>query len=92
MKKFEYIPPSNVQISTEKLLADLKKVAQKLGKNKISQKTYTQHGAYNPTTIIRRFGSWSEALNKSDLSFVNVVNYSDEELFENFTKPIYATF
>lgn len=83
MKKFEYQPPPNVPISTDDLLSNLKMVAKKVNTNKITQKIYTEYGSYNASTFINRFGSWNQALKKAGLSLSNIVNYSDEYLFEN---------
>ena len=83
MNQFEYTPPKNQPISTEELVEDLRSVAQKLNTEKLSQKLYTEHGRFNCTTFINRFGTWNKAVQKIDLKPANIFNYSDEELFEN---------
>ena len=83
MNKFQYSPPKNAPKSSEELIEDLKLVAKKLNTEKLSQKLYTENGKYNCSTIIRRFRTWNKALQKAELKLSNVVNYSDEKLFEN---------
>lgn len=83
MSNFEYVPPKNSRKSDTELLQDLKSVANKFGQKKVTQKMYTSDGKYNCSTIIRRFGSWNKALEKAELSVSNIINYTDEELYEN---------
>ncbi|MCK5306829.1 MAG: HNH endonuclease [Candidatus Omnitrophica bacterium] len=83
MNNFEYTPPKNTPIESDKLLYDLKKVAEKLGTDILSQKLYLEYGKYDVTSFSRRFGTWREALSKVGLKPGNIFNYSDEELFEN---------
>lgn len=83
MRDFEFNKPKNAQVSSEELVSDLKRVSTN-HQNKISMKFYVENGGkYNPSTIIRRFGSWSKALEKIGLKVGNKANYSDEELFLN---------
>lgn len=82
MNNFDYVPPKNSPVSDAELLKDLRAIANKAEKS-ISQSAYVSNGGkYNPSTILRRFGTWNRALAKIGLSPVNVMNYSDEELFE----------
>ena len=83
MTKFHYSPPKNSPKSSEELIDDLLMVAKNLNTEKLSQKLYTEHGKYDCSTFIRRFGSWNQALIKAGLKLSNVINYSDEMLFEN---------
>ncbi|MFN5538807.1 MAG: homing endonuclease associated repeat-containing protein [Candidatus Melainabacteria bacterium] len=83
MEYFEYSPPSNEPLSSHKLIEDLQIIANKLNVTKITQSIYTQHGQYNCSTYIRRFGTWNNALEKAKLTISNFVDYSDEQLFEN---------
>jgi len=64
--KFE-LKPHNRDVSNDELLADLKYVAVKLGKSSLKIEEYATHGRFHNTTFNRRFGSWSEALNKAGL-------------------------
>ena len=83
MNKFQYSPPKNAPKSSEELIEDLQLVAKKLNTEKLSQKLYTEHGKYNCSTVLKRFGTWNKALLKAGLKLSNIVNYSDEKLFEN---------
>ena len=83
MNKFQYSPPKNAPKSSEELIEDLQLVAKKMNKEKLSQKLYTEHGKYNCSTVIRRFDTWNKALLKAGLKLSNIINYSDEKLFEN---------
>ena len=74
---------SGAPVSDAELLADLKRVAYKLGVSKLSSTQYRQVGFYADTTISRRFGSWNKALKTAGLSIVNESVISDERLFEN---------
>ena len=56
------------QYSDEALTADLKCVAGQLGRNTVPQKTYGDIGAYDYTTVSRRFGTWNKALKAAGLS------------------------
>lgn len=65
------------------LLDDLKNVAIKLGKDKITRSEYEENGKYSSGTLEKRFGNWNNALEKGGLQ-INVQRIiSDEELFEN---------
>ena len=82
--KFEYVHPrNNMSISDEELLNDLKRVGENQNNKKLSQPIYSKEGKYNVSTIIRRFGTWNNALSKVELNPGNICNYTDEELFDN---------
>lgn len=83
MNNFEYTPPKNTSIESDELLYDLKRVAEKLSTDVLSQKLYSEYGKYDVTNLSRRFGTWRKALLKAGLKPGNINNYSDEELFEN---------
>ena len=53
--KFE-LEPYHLNLSDEDLLDDLKKVALKLGKEKISEREYDANGQYSKGTLKRRYG------------------------------------
>jgi hypothetical protein len=74
----------NRNISESDLLADLRKVADKLGLNKISSRQYDNNGGkYTSGTIGVRFGSWNKALRKAGLNLVVQRDVSEKELFKN---------
>jgi 5-methylcytosine-specific restriction endonuclease McrA len=83
MKKFSFTQPKNQFVSDEALINDLKRVASELNISKLTMKLYAENGKYDTSTIIRRFGTWNNALRKIGLNPANVVNYSDAELYEN---------
>jgi len=74
---------SGAPVNDEELISDLQKKARQLGKNTLPQKTYGKIGTYDYSTIIRRFGSWNDALRKAGLRISNEVGIPDERLFEN---------
>jgi hypothetical protein len=77
---------SGAPVSNDELLTDLQRVAQSLNSNKLPQKKYGDIGTYDYSTVIRRFGSWNEALRLAGLCVSNEVDISDERLFENLLK------
>ena len=70
-------------VSDEELIKDLKEVALKLGKDKVTQREYKTLGKYGRRTLIRRFGSWNKSLEKAGLSTTARMNIPEEELFQN---------
>jgi hypothetical protein len=74
---------SGQQVTDTELLADLRRVAQRLNASAVSQSQYREHGLYADTTIGRRFGTWNKAILAAGLSLSNEVDISDERLFEN---------
>ena len=69
-------------VSDEELIKDLKEVALKLGKDKVTQREYKTLGKYGVRTLIRRFG-WNNSLKKAGLSTTARMNIPEEELFQN---------
>jgi len=74
---------SEINIPIEKCIADLKRVAQQLGKEEITQKDYSEHGEYSPNPLIRHFGNWISALEQNGLKRTRNYKVSEEEYFEN---------
>ena len=70
-------------VSDEELIKDLKEVALKLGKDKVTQIEYKTLGKYGVRTLMRRFGSWNKSLEKAGLSITTRINIPEEELFQN---------
>ena len=54
-------------VSDAELLSDLKRAAGTLGSPTVPKKKYAKVGAYDYSTIIRRFGSWNKALRKAGM-------------------------
>jgi 5-methylcytosine-specific restriction endonuclease McrA len=55
--------------SDEELIEDMRTVAKKYGRNKISIGEYNMIGKFCPNTIVNRFGSWTAAARKAGLAF-----------------------
>jgi len=51
-------------IPHNELLADLRRIADELGKNRVTFREYNERGRFTAGTLARRFGSWNAALNK----------------------------
>jgi hypothetical protein len=73
-------------ISDEDLLADLRRVAEELGKHRVTFREYKGKGRFAPQTLAERFGSWHAAIGKANLQRTINRNISDEELFENLVE------
>lgn len=80
---FEYENPKNIPKTDEELISDIIRVSRIIGSKTVTQKTYALNGLYDVSTITRHFESWNKALEKAGLKSGNIINYSDEELFEN---------
>lgn len=64
--KFE-LKSYNHNILDKEILKDIESVANKLNVMTISRTAYNTCGKYHPSTIVRRFGSWNEALKAAKL-------------------------
>jgi hypothetical protein len=68
----------------EELINDLKQVAEKLNKTSITRELYDEKGKFNSGTLIRRFGSWFDSLEKAGLEKTRTpMNLPEEELYQN---------
>jgi HNH endonuclease len=67
-------------------LSDIRRVAEVVGTNVISQRLYTEFGKYAWTTARRRFGTWNQAVIAAGLEIGNELNIPDERLFENLMR------
>jgi hypothetical protein len=72
--------------SDESLLDELKRVANLIDKNSLTQKEFNQHSKTNHSTIVKRFGSWNVALKKAGLFIARSAHISTEELFNEIDK------
>ena len=70
-------------LSDEELLADLRSVAERLGKLTVTIEEYDDYGRCHPCTLQRRFGSWFTALDKAGLKRTRHLGISNEDLFTN---------
>jgi hypothetical protein len=83
IKVFKISRVSGAPVSDTELLADLRRVAERLGKNTVGQKEYRRLGTFDDSTVGRRFGSWNDALRRAGLGIANQVDLADEMLFDN---------
>jgi hypothetical protein len=74
---------SGAPVTDQELLDDLRRVAIAIESKTVQQKKYAVEGKFDYSTVIRRFGSWNEALKHAGLELSNELNLSDERLFEN---------
>lgn len=79
--KFILENPKNKKINTQDLLDDLTLVSKKSSKSPTIEE-YNANGKYESSVIIRRFGTWNNALHKVGLA-INNRQWSEEELFNN---------
>lgn len=83
--KYE-LEPFHRDISDEELLADLRRVAEELGKNQVTFREYNKEGHFTASTLAQRFGSWFAAIDKANLQRTINRNISDEALFVNLVE------
>lgn len=73
-------------IPKDDLAADLKRIADEIGSRTITAAQYSEKGKFGATTMLRRFGSWNEALTAAGLDVVLNLNVPEAELFENLAE------
>ncbi len=83
--KYE-LEPYHRDTSDEELLADLRRVAREIGKNRVTIDEYNEKGRFNAATLQRHFGSWFAATDKAGLARTRNLNIPDEELFANLVE------
>jgi hypothetical protein len=83
--KFE-LKTYNRNIPIEKLLDDVRKVADILKKETVSVSEYNDKGIFHSTTLIKRFGSWNKVLDKAKLKRSMIFNATREDLFKNLER------
>ncbi len=81
-KRFKVSRVSGVAVSTDDIIQDVKRVGSFFG-GVVTMANNAERGAYNLSTVERRFGSWSKAVKACGFEVGNVVDYSDAALFEN---------
>jgi len=72
-------PGSGPRVSEDDLLADLQALADELGRSPTS-KDMREHGSHSTSTYMRRFESWSDALEAADLDPPDRNTITDDEL------------
>ena len=76
-------------VPDEELIADVKRVAAKLGRNTLSAKEYVAHGQYSKGTMLRRFGPWRNVLAQCSLEthkHNHKYDFSDEEMIADIKR------
>jgi 5-methylcytosine-specific restriction endonuclease McrA len=74
-------------VPSEELLDDLIAVSKKSGKSGVTMEEYAAVGNFHPSTLVRRFGSWTNTLDKAGLKQNRTpMNVPEEVLFENLSK------
>jgi 5-methylcytosine-specific restriction endonuclease McrA len=81
--KFRLERVSGAPVSNDEILSDLRRAAELAGTTVVTQKLYSEFGRYNPSTALRRFGTWNNAVVAAGLQIANEINFTDERLFEN---------
>ena len=79
------LKPDNRNASDQDLLDDLKKVANELKKESLTQSEYNKVGRFSSATIKNRFG-WNNALEKAELSVAKHQNISDVDLLNDLKR------
>lgn len=75
----------------EDFFADMRRIASQLQKKYITTGEYKQYGQYNGSSMLRKYGSWDEILEKAGLSptpfrLGKGKEISDEELFQDIER------
>jgi len=78
--KFQLERVHGAPVSSEEILADMRRAAGLAGTTVLSQKRYSEFGKYDPTTASRRFGTWNKAVVAAGLEIANELNISHERL------------
>ena len=73
----------NKKLDKEKIIEDIKLVADKLKKNSVTKVDYDNYGQYSGSGVISNFGTWFKALKVAGLNETRVLNISNENLFLN---------
>jgi len=73
----------NRNVTREQIIEDLSRISLQKGVASITAKEYQDIGSFGVNTILRKFGSWNEALISAGLNAPNRQHIPDSELFEN---------
>ncbi|MGA3071005.1 MAG: HNH endonuclease [Terracidiphilus sp.] len=73
-------------VSDEELIADLRRVAELLETETMSQDQYKLQGHFSITTYRNRFGNWNNALLKSGIEVSNETDIPDEKLIADLRR------
>ncbi len=81
--KFE-LEENYIRLSDEYLLEEIRRCAKVINRDTITIAEYEEVGKTHPSTIQRRFGSWSKALNLAGLKpSRSKIGVTDDELLKN---------
>jgi hypothetical protein len=83
--KYE-LEPYHWGVPDDELLTDLRRVADELGKNRVTFREYNEKGRFNAGTLTERFGSWHGAIDKANLQRTINRSIPDEDLFANLVE------
>jgi hypothetical protein len=83
--KYE-LDPFHRDIPDEELLADLRRVAEDLGKHRVTFREYKERGRFAPRTLAERFSSWFAAIDKANPQRTMNRNISDGDPFVNLVE------
>lgn len=84
--KFQLERVSGAPVSNDEILTDMRRAAELAGTSVLSQRLYSEFGKFNPSTALRRFGTWNNAVVAAGLEIANELNISDERLYENIMR------
>lgn len=83
--KYE-LEPDNRNCPDDVLLNDLRAVAAYLGKDSLTKEEYNVNGRFSAATMQKRFGSWNDALLKSNLHVSKRNDIPQHELLSDLQK------
>jgi hypothetical protein len=70
-------------IGNDEILDDLKRVSAEIAGSPLTRIIYDDRGEFGATTVIRKFGSWNNAIKLCGLEVASRQDITYEELFEN---------
>ncbi len=78
------LAPHKHTYSDDELLAELRRISQKLNGQPVTTKAFDQYASMHSATVRERFGSWQIALKRAGLQIPRLgIRYSDDDYFEN---------
>ena len=83
--KYE-LPPDNRNRPDSELLGDLKRVADSKRQDTLRRDDYDRDGRFNSGTLIARFGSWNNALERSGLRVSKRQSIAEFEFLEDLRR------
>jgi predicted restriction endonuclease len=71
------------KVPDEELIEDLKRVAKRLKKNRVTINQYDAFGRFYSGTLVNRFGSWFSATDRAGLVRTRNLGITDKEFLQN---------